>query len=180
DPLSDTRIHSKNERPGRQRFERGPVDQAANPGNRVGARILMAALERRQNMSIRFSRFKSWPVFRAGAVTAALVAGVLLFRMAVPAHQSSSPESTTGQWMIEDMTGTNLFSLTMRYDDQSGGRFGWHSEHSFMTGLERLEGLNREQMMSAGAAVRFRIARDAGSFACEGWFKDGKGSGHFS
>src|SRR5262249_61370572 len=109
--------------------------------------------------------FKSRSIV-AGACATALIAGVLLARAAVATHQATSPESTTGQWLIEDMSGTNLFSLTMRYDDQSGGRFGWHSEHSFVTGLERLEGLTREQMMSLGGAVPFSHGRRAGAFAC--------------
>ena len=33
--------------------------------------------------------------------------------------------------------------------------------------------------MSAGSHVQFQLIRDAGTFNCEGWFKDGKGSGHF-
>src|SRR5207247_10614641 len=30
-----------------------------------------------------------------------------------------------------------------------------------------------------GSAVQFQIRRDAGAFNCEGWFREGKGSGHF-
>src|SRR5207245_9767983 len=33
---------------------------------------------------------------------------------------------------------------------------------------------------SSGAHVQFQLRRDAGTFNCEGWFKDGNGSGHFT
>ena len=131
-------------------------------------------------MSSKFKGDESWLVISVACAATAILLGALLAHGAVAMIQAPSQESMTGQWIIEDSPGTNLLSLTMRYDDQSGNHYGWHSEHSFMTGLERLEGLTREQMVSAGAPVRFRIVRDAGAFGCEGWFKDGNGSGHFS
>lgn len=46
---------------------------------------------------------------------------------------------------------------------------------------ESLQGLTREQAFSAaGTHVRFDLRRDAGTFACEGWFRQGSGSGHFN
>ena len=50
---------------------------------------------------------------------------------------------------------------------------------SSLVTLDRLRGLSQPQIMSAGSNVQFQLVREAGTFNCEGWFKDGKGSGHF-
>src|SRR5258708_8288185 len=44
---------------------------------------------------------------------------------------------------------------------------------------DRLQALTGAQIMSVGSHVQFQLIRDAGTFNCEGWFKEGKGSGHF-
>src|SRR5947207_9505979 len=54
------------------------------------------------------------------------------------------------------------------------------SMSSFNLSPDRLQGLSGPQIMSAGQQVQFQIVRDAGNFNCEGWFKEGKGSGHFT
>src|SRR5256886_2390433 len=67
----------------------------------------------------------------------------------------------------------------MRYERKS--EKGTHSSsHGFTLDPSLLSGLTREQAMSAGTHVQFRLKRDAGTFNFEGWFKDGNGSGHFT
>jgi hypothetical protein len=77
----------------------------------------------------------------------------------------------TGQWIIEPASQPGAVHLTIHRSGPGGGR----STSSFDVALEKLEGLNQ----AAGGPVRFRFVRDAGSVACEGWFKDGKGAGTF-
>ena len=43
-----------------------------------------------------------------------------------------------------------------------------------------MRGLSIAQATGSGAAVNFQIVRDAGTLNCEGWFKNGSGSGHFT
>jgi hypothetical protein len=43
----------------------------------------------------------------------------------------------------------------------------------------RLEGLSPAQVSSSGGPVSFRLRREAGWFAFEGWFRGGRGAGHF-
>ena len=45
--------------------------------------------------------------------------------------------------------------------------------------LAELQGLTRTQAFSTGAPVNFRIVREAGTFAHEGYFREGKGAGQW-
>src|SRR5262245_15221013 len=83
-----------------------------------------------------------------------------------------------GQWIIEFNSVKSVpgrVQLSLQYETENGG----HSNHSHMIASEQLQGLSEAQAMSAGATVQFQIRRDAGVFNCEGWFREGKGSGHF-
>jgi hypothetical protein len=83
-----------------------------------------------------------------------------------------------GQWTLEIDSFNRVpgrVSLSLQYENKSGG----HSDHSQMIAREQLQGLSEDQAMSSGASVQFQIRRDAGVFNCEGWFREGKGSGHF-
>src|SRR5437867_11469847 len=110
----------------------------------------------------------------AGIVLACLVA-------AVPALLQSSAGAQSqfaGEWIIEFNSFKSVpgrVHLSLRYDSEKGG----HHDTSHMIAREQLQGLSEAQAMSSGSPVQFQIRRDAGTFNCEGWFREGKGSGHF-
>ncbi|HEY0171358.1 MAG TPA: hypothetical protein VGB98_10080 [Pyrinomonadaceae bacterium] len=121
---------------------------------------------------------------RLASVTIALaaLAFAALFAGRPAAAQS---QDFTGQWLVEYRTGEGKTSLTLRHRstrrDASGGEHvnEWNTTRNVSP--ESLRGLSAGQADSAsGAGVRFEIRRDAGTFVCEGWFRQGKGSGHFS
>ncbi len=118
------------------------------------------------------------------ALAALALAGFLTGRLGgAPAHAQS--QDFTGQWLVEYRTDEGKTSLTLRHRstrrDASGGQHisDWNTTRNVSP--ESLRGLSAEQANSAsGANVRFEIRRDAGTFVCEGWFRQGKGSGHFN
>ncbi len=110
----------------------------------------------------------------AGAVVACLVAALGVWLNSSAGAQSQF----AGQWIIELDSFKSVAGqvhISLRYDNEGGG----HSETSHMIAREQLQGLSETQAMSPGSAVQFQIRRDAGAFNCEGWFREGKGSGHF-
>ncbi|HEV7857153.1 MAG TPA: hypothetical protein VGO91_00745 [Pyrinomonadaceae bacterium] len=84
--------------------------------------------------------------------------------------------SFAGQWLVEFRTGEDKVQFSLRYESRDG-----HDNNNvgFHIAPDQLRGLTREQAMSGGTHVQFQLKRDAGTFNCEGWFKDGNGSGHF-
>ena len=92
---------------------------------------------------------------------------------------SQPQDSGTGQWLVEFRTGEGKIHLELRYErrDAKGNH---SSSHGFSIDPGKLTGLSREQAMSAGTHVQFQLARDAGTFNFDGWFKEGNGSGHFT
>jgi hypothetical protein len=90
--------------------------------------------------------------------------------------QAQADETYTGQWIIEPEREANWLHLTLMYSHKQGRG---QSMHSNRIAADQLRGLGSAQMMSAGTNVQFQIVRDAGTFNCEGWFKSGRGSGHF-
>ncbi len=111
----------------------------------------------------------------------AIVAVTILLTSYVPTFQTRAQDSYTGQWIIEPARGTSSLQLTLTYSaEKSGSKWGRGSSiTSFGIAPEQLRGLTQAQMMAAGSNVQFQLVRDAGTFNCEGWFKGGKGSGHF-
>ena len=94
-------------------------------------------------------------------------------------------ERFEGQWLVEYKTDEGKTSLTLNYRDDRRGEDGRRHDSFWNTtrnvAPESLQGLTREQAFSAnGTNVRFELKRDAGTFACEGWFRNGNGSGHFT
>src|ERR1700730_2168198 len=91
--------------------------------------------------------------------------------------QNSQP--ITGQWMIDSSRfgapAGDRVQLTLHRSDG-------HSNSTNSSGLplNALRGLSRAQMESGASNVRFEIARDAGTLACEGYFRGGKGAGTFT
>jgi hypothetical protein len=98
---------------------------------------------------------------------------------------AASQERFEGQWLVEYRTSEGKTSLTLRHREARRGKDGdWHTGEWNTTRNvepEQLRGLTSEQALSsAGTNVRFDIRREAGTFACEGWFRRGSGSGHFT
>ena len=117
----------------------------------------------------------------------ARIVGVLglltLFWACYPARTSytSPQDSTVNQWLIEFRTGEDKVQMTFRYSAPHKNDSGWSSSnHSFLISPDQLQGLTRAQAMSSGTHVQFQLKRDAGTFNCDGWFKDGNGAGHFT
>ncbi|MET0645627.1 MAG: hypothetical protein ABW208_03340, partial [Pyrinomonadaceae bacterium] len=101
-----------------------------------------------------------------------------------PAASAQEPRFE-GQWLVEYRTDEGKTSLTLSYHESRSGVDGRRHQSNWNTtrnvAPESLQGLTREQAFSAsGTNVRFDLRRDAGTFACEGWFRQGHGSGHFS
>lgn len=93
---------------------------------------------------------------------------------------TSAQDAITGQWVIEfdrgKERGTDSVHLTIQRS--RNGRGSFNSTNSAK--VEEFRGLTQAQIAGSGATVQFQIVRDAGVFNCEGWFKDGRGSGHFT
>ena len=95
--------------------------------------------------------------------------------LASDAGAAGAAGSYSGQWLIEFKSGEDRVQLSLRYE-----RENHHSDTTRQIMPAELNGLTREQAMSAnGTQVKFQLQRDAGAFHCEGWFRAGKGSGHF-
>jgi hypothetical protein len=98
-------------------------------------------------------------------------AGVILIAFA----QESAP--ITGQWMIDGIGVPDQLQLTLH---RSMGKSGSSTNFSSYP-VNGFLGLTRAQMDSPeGVMVRFQMVRDAGTLACEGYFKRGNGAGTFT
>jgi hypothetical protein len=124
-------------------------------------------------------------IYGTGLATLVAVAiwfgvGLLFLRAhadAAPA-QARDGEAYAGQWLIAPTREPGLLSLTLMYSSHKEGRGQNINSSSISTA--QLRGLTPEQMRSGGTNVQFQLVRDAGTFNCEGYFKDGRGSGHFA
>src|SRR5262249_20221232 len=88
-----------------------------------------------------------------------------------------APDGITGEWVIEAKPGSDSVYLTIQ---RHGDGEHFRSTSSFDLKQDSLKGLSSAAMQGSGSPVQFQIVRDAGIFNCEGWFKGGRGSGHFT
>jgi hypothetical protein len=90
---------------------------------------------------------------------------------------NAAQTAITGEWLA-DFTRKNQdevqFTTTRR--SERGGQ----NNTSDGILLSELQGLTREQAFGARTDVNFRIVREAGTFVCEGFFRAGKGAGHWT
>ncbi|HKS40374.1 MAG TPA: hypothetical protein VJX74_07140, partial [Blastocatellia bacterium] len=112
---------------------------------------------------------------RRNALRATLTALVLLLCY-TQIRSTAAQGAITGEWIIESKPGTDQVYLTVQHGN---GRHN-HSMSSTDIKQENLKGLNPALMQGNGSPVQFQIVREAGTLNCEGWFKQGKGSGHFT
>jgi beta-lactamase regulating signal transducer with metallopeptidase domain len=78
--------------------------------------------------------------------------------------------STSGTWSVQPSEKSGEVYFEMRQ---------LHSSNGHTVPLSQLEGLTTAQM-NAGGTVKFLLRRDAGTFTCEGVFREGVGGGAFT
>ena len=89
---------------------------------------------------------------------------------------SLAAADVTGTWAIHPGESGSRPELTLESSRDGHGHF----QTSQPFDLAELRGLTSQQMASAtGTMVHFEIAREAGSFHCDGYFKQGQGAGTF-
>lgn len=82
----------------------------------------------------------------------------------------------TGEWKAEARSGENSDKIQLSFERRS--EKGDRNQHGSSFNYADLQGLSREQVLSGGA-VKFSLAREAGTIECEGGFENGKGAGTF-
>ena len=132
-------------------------------------------------------------VFCLGIVAGlALVAGLTLATWAispdvaasapVPISAASLPTSSvpsvqsvlTGEWRAKVESDSSKINLNFERREVGEGKHSMGQTYEF----SELQGLTREQALGGGA-VKFSLAREAGTIDCEGSFRNGRGSGTF-
>lgn len=107
-------------------------------------------------------------------------AGVLLTALAAPVLASSGDGlPNDGQWLLDASRQGATVQFTLRASSSSAT----HHDDFEMTNpmrLSALTGLTSDQLNSVGTHVSFRLIRDAGTFACDGWVAHLKGGGTFN
>ena len=90
---------------------------------------------------------------------------------------NAAQSSITGEWLAEfNRKNPDEVQFTVIRRSAGGG------QHNSSNGiaLGELQGLTREQALGARTDVNFRLVREAGTFQCEGTFREGKGAGHWT
>src|SRR5690349_22326010 len=108
----------------------------------------------------------------------ARIVATLLVASAMFAISARAEDAFTGQWMIEHRSGDSV-QFTLRYSSEGSRNGGWWNNSSWSTGtpLASLQGLSTADLnSSAGTNVNFKLVRDAGTFDCTGWARNGDAS----
>jgi uncharacterized protein (UPF0335 family) len=117
------------------------------------------------------------------------IVGLLAISALVLAHVNSAAgklsgapplqaqNALTGQWTAElsrDKPGE--IQMTYHRRAETGGSSMWGKR----VPLGELQGLTAEAALSTKANVNFNVVRQAGTLACEGYFREGKGAGFWT
>lgn len=99
----------------------------------------------------------------------------LLVLSAAPPGSAAAQEMLTGEWRASTKAEEpDKIHLSFELRTEKSGRNQTGSTYEF----SQLQGLSREQALGGGA-VKFSLAREAGTIDCEGSFQNGRGSGTF-
>lgn len=108
----------------------------------------------------------------------ALLAGIVLTdKNADIVDAQVSQKSLRGEWTAEFKRSkpNEIYFMFQRRGEKGG--FNMTSDNLL---LAELQGLPSEALSSAKTDVSFNIVREAGTFACEGYFRDGRGTGFWT
>lgn len=130
-----------------------------------------------------FSTLKQQPRRRAGSLP--LVTFLVFSSLAVVSACTANvtgahgamQDSITGEWLAElSRKNADEVQFTVIRRSANGG------QHNSSNGIDlgELQGLTRQQAVGAKTDVNFRLVREAGTFHCEGTFREGKGAGHWT
>jgi hypothetical protein len=160
-----------------------------NAGRRGGLKGLRLAMDK--NRTSRFGEGRARRKFRpfgAALLLSSCVLAVALGCFAADASRSNddSPRAdlnmrqasqnlSAGHWVAERTPSADVLSIRLQVHPKGGGGMA-----SFSLPLHKLEGLTQADISQGAAPVRFRLVRDAGTFTCEGTFKNGKGAGNWT
>lgn len=90
---------------------------------------------------------------------------------------SAAQGSITGEWLAEfNRSNPDKVQFTVVRRSARGGQ---HNSSNNIP-LAELQGLTPQQAFGAKTEVNFRLVREAGTFQCEGVFREGKGAGHWT
>ncbi|HYP01964.1 MAG TPA: hypothetical protein VER76_17365 [Pyrinomonadaceae bacterium] len=121
-------------------------------------------------------------------ISALTCAGLLAFSASVLVGaqsdgNSDSPRAVqaqntiTGQWTAEvNRSKPDEIQITYHRRSETGG----FSMSGARVALGELQGLTSEAVFSSRANVNFNVLRPAGTFACEGYFREGRGAGFWT
>jgi hypothetical protein len=91
--------------------------------------------------------------------------------------QTSAQNAITGQWTAEfNRRAPGEIQMTYHRRSDMGG----FTMSSGGVSLGELQGLSAEAAASARENVAFKVVRQAGTFDCEGYFREGKGAGFWT
>ncbi|HKW45653.1 MAG TPA: hypothetical protein VJN22_08340, partial [Candidatus Eremiobacteraceae bacterium] len=111
-------------------------------------------------------------------VRCALAASLCLGMAVAGGAGAKADLPNSGQWLIDATRHGDSPQFTLRASWSKG------SDHdsfdmSRSMGLDSFAGLTESQLASAGTHASFRLIRDAGTFACDGWVAHLQGGGTF-
>lgn len=92
-------------------------------------------------------------------------------------HPIAAQNTMTGQWTAE-LSRSKPGEIQMTYHRHS--ETGGFNMTGGTVSLAELQGLTTEAVLSARQNVNFNVVRQAGTFACEGYFREGKGAGFWT
>lgn len=136
---------------------------------RNNADLTTAALGPDTTSRGRSKRAADWRVLAAG-VALVFAAAAVFVTSSGAAQQSGRADGHTGKWLLEVRSGGEA-QLTLETREHGRSTTSRTIQQSKLSGLD--------MSSASGGTVHFQIVRDAGTFECSGWFKDGQGGGTY-
>ncbi|MBV8366196.1 MAG: hypothetical protein JO194_06825 [Candidatus Eremiobacteraeota bacterium] len=115
---------------------------------------------------------------RSSLIFAFAGAAALIAVFSFAALQSRADSETSGQWFISPHSKSADYNVTFRSSGSDGGHT-WDFEDTNTVDRSAIRGMTDSQLNSGGLHVTFRIVRDAGWFACDGWAGSGRAEGRY-